>query len=97
MEEDDLKKALIKKALGFESDEIVEEYTLDENGNSILNKRKVTKKYNPPDISAVKFFFEKNNLLSDEQLLKMTDKELSKEKKRLLKLLKEEEKKNGES
>ena len=88
---EELKKALLKKALGFSSDEIVEEYSLDESGNSVLNKRKVTKKYNPPDISAMKLLLEKEDL-TDDKLSQMTLSELKKEKKRLLKELKEEEK-----
>lgn len=88
---EELKKALLKKALGFSIDEIVEEYSLDESGNSVLNKRKVTKKYNPPDISAMKLLLEKEDL-TDDKLSQMTLSELKKEKKRLLKQLKEEEK-----
>ena len=88
---EEIKKALLKKALGFSCDEVVEEYSLDENGNSVLNKRKVTKKYNPPDISAMKILLEKENF-SDDSLSHMTLAELKKEKKRLLKQLKEEEK-----
>ena len=91
MEDKDLKDALYKKAVGFLSDEIVEEYSLDENGNSVLNKRKVTKKFNPPDINAVKFLMEQKGLFSDEKLSHMTLSELKEEKKRLLKLLKEEQ------
>ena len=91
---EEIQKALLKKALGFSSDEVVEEYSLDENGNSVLNKRKVTKKYNPPDISAMKILLEKENF-SDDSLSHMTLAELKKEKKRLLKQLKEEE--NSES
>ena len=87
---EEIQKALLKKALGFSSDEVVEEYSLDENGNSVLNKRKVTKKYNPPDISAMKILLEKENF-SDDSLSHMTLAELKKEKKRLLKQLKEEE------
>ncbi len=87
---EEIKKALLKKALGFSSDEVVEEYSLDENGNSVLNKRKVTKKYNPPDISAMKILLEKENF-SDDSLSHMTLAELKKEKKRILKKLKEEE------
>ena len=56
MNEEEIKNALLKKALGYESDEIVEEYTTDENGNSVLSKRKITKKFNPPDINALRFF-----------------------------------------
>lgn len=92
MEEGEIRKALLKKALGFLSDEIVEEYSLDESGNPILNKKKVTKKFNPPDISAMKMLLERNDILTHEKLSKLTNAELEKEKKRLLKLLKEEEK-----
>ena len=95
VEESEIKKALLKKALGFTCDEIVEEYSLDENGNPVLSKKKVTKKFNPPDISAMKMLLEKQDILNNDELSHMTDNELKKERKRLLKLLKEEE--EGES
>ena len=46
MIDDEIKEALVKKALGFSCDEIVEEYSADEQGNPILTKRKITKKIN---------------------------------------------------
>lgn len=91
MDEEDIKKALVKRALGFVSDEIVEEYVPDENGKPILSKRKVTKKFNPPDINALRFLLEKENL-ADDEISKMTDEQLLHEKERLLQLLKEKEK-----
>ena len=91
VEESEIKKALIKKALGFKCDEVVEEYSLDENGNPVLLKKKVTKKYNPPDITAMKMLLESDDILKESELSHMTDSELKKERKRLLKLLKEEE------
>lgn len=96
MNENDIKNALLKKALGFESDEIVEEYSTDEMGNPVLSKRKITKKFTPPDISALRFILEQSQL-SDDDISKMTDKQLLKEKERLLQLLKqkEEEDENG--
>lgn len=93
MFDQEFKDALMKKALGFESDEIVEEYSTDEKGNSILSKRKITKKFNPPDVTALKFLLEQSQIYDDE-ISKMTDEELLKERDRLLKLLKEEETKN---
>lgn len=90
MNEEEIKQALLKKALGYESDEIVEEYSTDEKGNSFLCKRKITKKFTPPDISALKFLLEQSDL-SDDQLSKMTDEQLLQEKHRLLQLLKEKE------
>lgn len=96
MDENDIKNALLKKALGFESDEIVEEYTTDETGNPVLSKRKITKKFTPPDVSALRFILEQSQLSVDD-ISKMTDKQLLKEKERLLQLLKqkEEEDENG--
>lgn len=89
MDEDKIKEALFKKAVGFSSNEVVEEYSLDENGNEVLSKRKITRKYNPPDIAAVKILLEKNEI-DENRFLNMTSTMLKKEKKRLLKILKEE-------
>lgn len=95
MNEEEIKNALLKKALGYESDEIVEEYTTDENGNSILSKRKITKKFNSPDINALRFLLEQSDLSNDE-ISKMSDKQLLQEKQRLLQLLKQKEKEENE-
>ncbi len=88
---DEIHDALLKKALGFETDEIVEEYVEDEKGKPKLVKRKITKKFNPPDVSALKYLLDDNK---SDDLDKMTDGELMREKERLLKLLKEKEKKD---
>ena len=90
-EEGKLKKALLKKALGYEADEVVCEYVCDEDGQAKLSKKKVTKKHYAPDISAVKMLFEK--FYGDEfsSIYSMSDEELESEKKRLLQILKEEE------
>lgn len=53
-EKQEIKKVLIKKALGYSLDEVVEEYVCDENGQVKLTKRKIAKKFVPPDMSAVK-------------------------------------------
>ena len=95
MNEEEIKNALLKKALGYESDEIVEEYTTDKNGNSVLSKRKITKKFNPPDINALRFLLEQSDL-SDDEISKMSDKQLLQEKQRLLQLLKQKEKEENE-
>ena len=76
-----IEKALIKKALGYDSVEVVEEYVTSE-GEVILNKKKVTTKNVPPDITAIKM------LLGDEkEVVEMSDEELIKEKERLMQLL----------
>jgi len=91
--DDEIKDALIKKALGFSCDEIVEEYSADENGNPILIKKKITKKINPPDVSALKFLLEQSEF-ADDEISKMSDEQLLLEKERLLQLLREKENKN---
>ena len=40
----DIDSALLKKALGFDATEIVEEYALSEGGEVKLSKKKITKK-----------------------------------------------------
>ena len=83
--EQELKTALIKKALGYDQVEVVEEYVGGEEGEVKLAKKKVTTKNVPPDITALK-------MLLDEQhadLESMSDEELSAEKMRLIGLLKQ--------
>ncbi len=76
------KKALLKKALGFKTKEIVEEYSTTD-GEIVLTKKKVTQKTVPPDCMAIKM------LMEEEVGGYLTDEELLEEKDRLLKLLKE--------
>lgn len=83
-----LNKALIKRALGYTSKEITEEFSSDK-GKMMLTKKKVTKKKVPPDITAVKVLLE---LYSDSELdlTNMTDEELLLERDKLLEKLKDE-------
>ncbi len=83
--DEELKDALLKRALGYDSDEIVEEYGFSD-GEAVLVKRKVTKKQVPPDIQAAKILLEDTPMLSS-----LSDEELKEEKKRLLLLLKEDD------
>lgn len=92
-DEDKIRKALLKKALGYSADEVVEEYALDD-GEEKLVKKKVTKKHFGPDVSAVKILLERYYQTYQEKIALMSDEELEKEEKRLLKMLKEAE---GES
>ena len=79
------KSALIKKALGYDATEVVEEYVSDENGDVKLTKKKVTKKNVPPDITALKMLLDTAEVAVSE----MTDEQLEEEKTRLLQLLNE--------
>lgn len=84
--EKEIKKALYKKALGYDANEVVEEFVLDESGDYKLSKRKVTKKHISPDLSAVKLLLEKVEKKSD-RYSKMTDEELIREKLKLIEML----------
>lgn len=84
-----IKNALFKKALGGVSSEQVCEYSIDENGEPVLSKKKVTKKHISPDLAALKLLLEEFNC--DFNVEKMTDSQLRAERSRLLQLLKEEE------
>lgn len=80
-----LEQALIKKALGYDATEVVEEYSSDNEGEVKLLKKKITTKNVPPDMGALKFLLGEE----DKDLTQMTDDELFEEKIRLLNLLKE--------
>jgi len=81
-----LDAAIIKKALGYDFKEVVEEYVGKEDGEIVLSKKKVTIKNVPPDMSAIKM------LIGEEpSVWNMTDEELLAEKERLLEKLKEDE------
>lgn len=53
MDGEKIKGALLERALGYDADEVVEEYGFSE-GEAVLVKRKVTRKRVPPDIQAAK-------------------------------------------
>ncbi len=84
--EKEITNALYKKAFGYDTNEVVEEFVLDEGGDYKLSKRKVTKKHISPDLTAVKMLLEKieskTEIYSD-----MSDEELMREKLRLLEIL----------
>ncbi len=70
MEDDGVKSALKKCAMGFETGEVVEEYAV-EDGELKLVKKKVTRRDIPPDIKAVKMLLDGGDVtgFSDEELL----------------------------
>ena len=85
----DVKQALIKKALGYDAKEVVEEYVQNSEGEVQLTKRKVTTKSVPPDVQALKLLLEDD---AQKPIIEMSDEELESEKQRLLKLLNQGEK-----
>ncbi len=80
----DIENALKKRAIGYETTEITEEYSSSEEGEIRMVKRKIVSKNVPPDVSAVKLLFENS---SSDDISTMTDDELEKEKIRLLNIL----------
>ena len=79
--DEELIKALLKKATGYTYDEITEEYVVDETGQAVLNKKKVTTKYCPPDSGALKAYLD---LVGEPSIEEMSDEEIQTEKERLL-------------
>lgn len=86
--DDKLLKSILKKAIGYNVSEVSEEYSVDENGVEVLNKRKITKKYVPPDLTALRTYLEMTATKTDYE--NMTDEELVAIKDRLLEELKNE-------
>jgi len=82
-----LKEALLNKALGFTTQEVVEEYGYT-GEDFVLQKRKTSTKSYPPDLSALQILLEKE-VKEPSEIEKMSDEELLKEKERLIKMLKE--------
>ncbi len=83
MDDERIKKAILKVALGYSLEEVTEEYGV-EDGELKLVKRRATKKDVPPDLKAVKL------LLDERDYSVLSDEELEEEKRRLLAQLKEE-------
>lgn len=81
-----IEKALLDKALGFTTQEVIEEYGYS-GEDFVLQKRKTSTKSYPPDLSALQILLE--NKGGDGFYETMTDEELEKEKQRLLNLIKE--------
>ena len=86
----EIERALIKKAIGFDAKETVEEFA-ESDGEMKLLKRKVTVKAVPPDVSAVKLLMDIGE--DEKDILSLTDEELEKELCRLMKLLEDKGKK----
>lgn len=83
-----IEKALLDKALGYTTQEIVEEYGYS-GDDFVLQKRKTCTKSYPPDLSALQLLLENKGGEEIGFYEKMTDEELENEKNKLLNLLKE--------
>lgn len=90
-EQDKIREALLKKALGYNASETVEEYSYNEDGELTLSKKKVTTKHYGADISAVKVLLERYYKTYEDEVLSMSDEALEEEQARLKQLLKKGE------
>lgn len=81
----EIEKALLSKALGCTTQEIVEEYGLS-GEEFVLQKRKTSTKSYPPDLSALQILMESKTSDSG-KYAKLSNEELEQEKIRLIKLL----------
>lgn len=77
MDDEQIKRAIMKVALGYSLEEVTEEYGV-EDGELRLVKRRETKKDVPPDLKAVKL------LIDEKDYSLLSDEELEREKQRLL-------------
>lgn len=82
----ELLNGLLKRAKGYSYKEVQEEYCVKEDGEIALTKRKVTKKYCPPDGNALKTYMQLN---CEKRIEEWSDEELETERKRLLRELKD--------
>ena len=83
MQQDKVKDAVLKVALGYSLEEVTEEYDARD-GELKLVKRKETRTDVPPDLKAVQL------LLNEDDYSALSDEELQAEKIRLLNQLKED-------
>ena len=84
MNDEGLKDALLKCAVGFNTGEVVEEYAADGDGLKLV-KRKVTRRDVPPDIKAVKMLLD-----GEADVDGLTDEQLEERRQKLIAMLKEE-------
>lgn len=85
--DEDLIKSLLKRAKGYRYNEVQEEYSVKEDGDFVLTKKKIVKKYCPPDSSALKTYLD---IASDKDTSSLSDEELEKEKQRIIEKIKDD-------
>ena len=84
----ELLKALLKRALGFEVEEVAEEFVRSSfDGELVLMKRKVSKHFVQPEVNAMKILLSLTDELPLEELEKLTAEELGARREALLKQL----------
>ncbi len=76
-----IKGMLLKKALGFTSEDVIDEYAYKE-GEFCLIKRKRVRKKLPPDVNAAKAYIQLTK--NEAEIVNLTDEQLENEKIKLL-------------
>lgn len=71
--------ALIKRAIGYNDEEVQEEFAYDDEMGEKLIKKRVIKKFVPPDLSASKLLLEHFNMSEQNSYQNMSDDELDAE------------------
>lgn len=85
--EEQIKNAITKKAIGYNIRETIEEYAVSD-GEEVLSKKKVMIKHFPPDVSAIKVYLLYYGEKTIDGLDSLSDEDLEVEKTRLLNYLK---------
>ena len=83
-----IEKALLDKALGYTTQEVIEEYGYS-GDEFVLQKRKTSTKSYPPDLTAMQMLISGRQGNIENKFNTLSDEELEKEKIKLIKLLKE--------
>ncbi len=90
----ELIKSLLRRAKGYRYNEVQEEYSVKEDGEFVLTKKKIIKKYCPPDASALKTYMD---IAGEQSAASMSDEELENEKKKLIEKIKDDLKKEEQT
>lgn len=89
--DEEILSGLLRRAKGYSYKEVQEEYSVKDDGEIALTKRRVTEKYCPPDSGALKAYIELN---AENDVEKYSDEELEVERQRLLNELEKQSKNN---
>lgn len=90
----ELMKSLLKRAKGYRYNEVQEEYSVKEDGEFVLTKKKIVRKYCPPDASALKAYMD---IAGEQNAASMSDEELENEKQKIMDKIKDELKKEAQT
>ncbi len=85
--DDKLMQALFKSAKGYRYNEVHEEYVVNKAGTQVLKKKKVVRKYCPPDTNAMKVYMAVSN---EKSIADLSDEELKIEQQKIVESIKKQ-------